>query len=187
MTGEIKRFKREVFGGFNRDDVIAYIRELSVERDKYKSEAARLESELRSIDAEASGLRSEIRTLENRASSLREEIREAQRRARETVDGVLDGALRGLGELEETYSAVRSDVAAAVARARGELAAACDRAELLSPAFDEIFKSFNNARLAVSAEREKLSDRAGAPVGYDIPAGDGAGVDGGGEDVTESY
>jgi chromosome segregation ATPase len=165
MLGDIKRFRREILGGFNRRDVVDYIKKLSGERDKYRGDAERLGSELKALSAEADGLRAEIRALNERDSNLRDELRTAQQRARETGNDAFDVTLRAIVEIERMYSDMRSYMTASAERMRAEMRKANDSAALMTTAFDDLSGRLDDLRTAVSAGREHLNERTDALIG----------------------
>jgi predicted nuclease with TOPRIM domain len=74
MSGEIKVFKTSVFGGFDRRDVMEYVRALTAERNAYRekseenaAEAARYSGELEKLRAETEALRRPLRELKAQA------------------------------------------------------------------------------------------------------------------------
>jgi hypothetical protein len=101
MVGEIRRFKREVFGGFDRRDVIGYIKELAQERDMYRETAERLASSLLTMNGETEDLRAEVRVLDGKTESIRKELDATLKHAREAGSDAFNGMLRGLEALEE--------------------------------------------------------------------------------------
>ncbi|MDR2358137.1 MAG: hypothetical protein LBD92_08680 [Oscillospiraceae bacterium] len=164
MLGDIRRFRREILGGFNRRDVVSYIKELSGERDRHRETAERLEAELRTLSADADSLRAEIMACGERDAKLREELRAARQRAREAGNSAFDGALRRISEIKHMYSGMRSDIAETAERVRAELGRAGDSAALMSTVFDKLGKHFDDLRAAVSEEQERLNERTDALI-----------------------
>ena len=56
MEGEIARFRKKFFGGFNNDDVVAYIAELSRERNENIAARERAESKVQELQDEVARL-----------------------------------------------------------------------------------------------------------------------------------
>jgi chromosome segregation ATPase len=168
MRGDIKHFRREVLGGFDRRDVIEYIKQLARERDRYRGAAERMESQLQALDGEAEKLRGEIRLLGDRAARLRVDARVAEIRAREIETDAYDSALRDLEGIEERYASALSDIDAIGERIREDLAKVDECAALMSGDFNELGEHFDRLRRAVTAERARLDSVARMPR----PSGD---------------
>lgn len=60
MRGEIVRFRRKFFGGFNRDDVAAYIAKLAEERNEGLAAAESAQSEIQRLKSEVSRLKKKL-------------------------------------------------------------------------------------------------------------------------------
>jgi chromosome segregation ATPase len=108
MSGDIRRFRRRLFGGFDADDVMRYIEELASQRNKYKVTGDRLEREL-------SGLNDEIRRLQG-------ELDDADRRIMEIKLRTLEEATDSVSSLCDSYSTMRTEVEMTTGALSSELA-----------------------------------------------------------------
>ena len=92
MSGDVRHFRRKLFGGFDSHDVMRYIEELAAQRNKYRQTGDKLEVELKNLNAEI--------------KRLQTELDEADHRIKDT----LDEASSSIALLKDTYSDVRSEM-----------------------------------------------------------------------------
>jgi len=89
MNGEKAFFRKKVFGGFNRDDVVKYIAKIAEERnealaakEKIKKEMQALEDEIKSLNDQIKSLKEQkpkpVNECEENAEEIAEEIAEPE-------------------------------------------------------------------------------------------------------------
>ena len=107
MNAEKGNFRRNLFGGFNREDVIKYIEQLSAERNKYKNDCLRLEGEAEELRAR---LDEALRRAEAEAKRADEIRIAAAKDAAEMVRALEEKYEKVRIEMEETLSNLKSDI-----------------------------------------------------------------------------
>lgn len=155
MQGEIRRFKREIVGGFCRRDVIDYIETLAAERNKYREASEKLESE--------------VENLREETARLRDELDAERRRAAEARLEVIDDARRQLSRLETEFVNLRADMFESAERIREEMNRAGEAASAMSSEFDSLGNFIARLRETLDEERAEagvLADTGGG-VGED--------------------
>ena len=140
MTGEINSFRSSFFGGFNRDDVVAYIAKLAQERNELEAAKDKAENEARALTQEIEALRSET-----------EVTRQALSEDYERFANTFESAGQVFAEYEEVFKELCKEIGMAAERANAEiknvdeitarmpsmLASAGERFGELRSAFDE--------------------------------------------------
>ena len=106
MSGEKKVFKRRLFGGFDRRDVMEYINKLASERNTYKARS--------NLGTEQAPLGEDIEV-------LRRELSAVDTRLRELGGSIITDAGRGVASIEDAYDSVRSDALSVADNIRREL------------------------------------------------------------------
>ena len=113
MTGEIKSFRKQLFGGFDRKEVMGYIAQLSQERNVLGKAKLEAESALSKLADEIERLNSEL-----------EEANAAAAKGREDGQAAFEAAMLAFEDLKTEFGQVHKDITDAFARANGELVSA---------------------------------------------------------------
>ena len=111
MSGEIKIFKRELVGGFDRQDVIEYIERQAKEKQRLKEDAAAAGREIGALQQQITALDAEVKNVKTQAMNETE---------------------AALAELMESYLAVKSDIEAITGSIKNELSLIGDALARLS-------------------------------------------------------
>ena len=111
MSGEIKIFKRELVGGFDRQDVIEYIERQAKEKQRFKEEAETAGREIGALQQQITALDAEVKNVKTQAMNETE---------------------AALAELMESYLAVKSDIEAITGSIKNELSLIGDALARLS-------------------------------------------------------
>lgn len=109
MSQERGSFRRRFFGGFDRTDVINYIENISVQRNRYQADAQKSASEAEELRSKLDDLTKELQDNNIRQNNTQNELREAQDEL-ETVKDQLEHKTRELAALTAKYE---NDVTAA--------------------------------------------------------------------------
>jgi seryl-tRNA synthetase len=88
LSGEIKVFKTCAFGGFDRGDVMTYVRKLTQERNKYRATVESYSDDTAKRDGEIESLRRENEALKKELSDIRSAFDEASSHLREIIDSI---------------------------------------------------------------------------------------------------
>ena len=129
MSGEIKVFKRELVGGFDRQDVIEYIEQQAQEKQRLKQER------------EAAEL--EIGKLQQQVQELDEEVKNVKLQA-------LNDTEAALSELTAAYSAVKSEIESITGNIKNELSMGDSAVARLSEVIDKTRDELNELHNAVT-------------------------------------
>ena len=103
MSIGLKSFRKKAFGGFDENDVIEYLGQVSAERAEQEKRIGTLETENRD-------LREEIDSRKKALADSGETIETLRRREQEYRVTVLDDAERCLKELEEMYASASGEL-----------------------------------------------------------------------------
>ncbi|UOO36996.1 hypothetical protein IZU99_06885 [Oscillospiraceae bacterium CM] len=141
MGGEIRHFRRRLFGGFDGNDVMRYIEELAAQRNKYKLTGDRLEAELKNLNAE-------IRRLQG-------DLDEADRRIMDIKVKSLEDASDSIQTLQETYSNIKTEMETTTSTICEELSKLNGTLSQLSSVLDKTGDRFSE--LQTTMEREKAA------------------------------
>jgi phage-related tail protein len=139
MSGDIRHFRRRLFGGFDENDVMRYIEELSGQRNKYKMSGDKLDQELRDLTYEL--------------KRLQGALDEADRRIMEITIRSLGQAGSNISSLKESYLNIRSEMEETARTISAELSKLGSTLTLLSSVLDKTGYRFNE--LETTVEREK--------------------------------
>jgi chromosome segregation ATPase len=139
MSGDIRHFRRRLFGGFDENDVMRYIEELAGQRNKYKMSGDKLEQELRDLTYEL--------------KRLQGELDEADRRIMDIKIRSLGQAGSNISSLKESYLNIRSEMEETARTISAELSKLGSTLTLLSSVLDKTGYRFNE--LETTVEREK--------------------------------
>ena len=139
MTGEINYFRKQLFGGFNRDDVVKYIAKLAKERNELEVAKVKAENDARAIAHEAAALRLET---EQALQLMRINIA-----YKESVFTTVEYTFAEFElEFKELYGTIKATSADVLAGLRN----AGDTVEKLSLLFSHAGERFEGLRLALS-------------------------------------
>lgn len=128
-----QRFKTAVFGGFNKDDVVAYIEELAREREAFRAECDELRTRCAELDGtleKQSARLTNLEEAETRASRLMARTEELEKR----LAGIDEEGLRARAEQAE---AQLENTRAALVKEAEEKAALASMAESLAREHEE--------------------------------------------------
>ena len=114
MDEQKGNFKTQVFGGFDRHDVIDYIEKLAAQRNAYQKERDTLEQRRDELELENSALKGELADVKTR---LQQAIDGAQAARQEAAEK----ALAIVNDAREACAAIRSDVAGSAKKVQAEL------------------------------------------------------------------
>ena len=143
MSGDIRHFRRRVFGGFDENDVMRYIEELAGQRNKYKLTGDRLEQDFKALQFELKRLQGE---LDN-----------ADRRIMELKVKTLGQAGSNISSLKESYLNVRSELDETAKSISGELSKLNSTLALLSSVLDKTGYSFSELESSVEQEKAEVA------------------------------
>lgn len=139
MSGDIRHFRRRLFGGFDENDVMRYIEELAAQRNKYKLTGDRLEKELFDLNAEI--------------KSLQSELDDADRRIMEIKLRTLDEASDSLSSLNDSYSSMRSEVETTAFAISSELTKLSTTLSCLTTVLDKTGRRFTELQTLLEDEK----------------------------------
>lgn len=143
MSGDIRRFRRRLFGGFDTTDVMRYIQELAAQRNKYKQTGDRLEKELILLN-------NEIRRLQG-------ELDVADRRIMDIKVKTLDEAADDLSSLTETYSSMRAEVETTTDAISSELSRLSATLSDLISVLDKTGSRFSDIKALLENEKSEAA------------------------------
>ena len=139
MSGDIRHFRRRLFGGFDENDVMRYVEELAAQRNKYKMSGDRLDQELKTLDHE-------LRRLQG-------QLDEADRRIMEIKVKSLGEAGGSITTLKASYQNIRTEVEETAHAISGELSKLNSTLTLLSTTLDKTGYGFTEMEAAVEQEK----------------------------------
>ena len=119
MGGENWKFKSEVFGGFNRRDVINYIEKLASERNELQKENERLSERISEMEKE---LLDKSSADSATIAQLETELEMERTSAREAREIAAEGAEKIMGEFRSKYDEFREEMKTGLTNAHSELA-----------------------------------------------------------------
>ena len=134
MVDEQGNFRRKLMGGFDQEDVIGYIEELSFQRNKYQLEAVQrsheageLRAQVEALSRRAGDKDAELVRVNQELSACRAELEELRRDIRVTQDELnavknqLDRANREAARAQKQCSSVTDGAAGIIDDLRREL------------------------------------------------------------------
>ena len=114
MGGETGKFRGSFLGGFNRQDVVNYIEQMSAERQS-------IGEERESFREKTDEFESRIFALEQENEALRAELEEERAKNFALQNKAAEEALLALNELKSKFASVRADVGLDVNHTKREL------------------------------------------------------------------
>jgi chromosome segregation ATPase len=124
MGGDVRHFRRKLFGGFDSHDVMQYIEELAAQRNKYMLSSDKQELELKNLN--------------EKIKKLQTELNDADYRIKQT----LDAASSSIALLKDTYSDVQLEMETTTNAISTELAKLNSTLTLLSSIIDKTGSRF---------------------------------------------
>ncbi len=143
MSGDIRRFRRRLFGGFDTTDVMRYIQELAAQRNTYKQTGDRLEKELILLNNEIRRLQSELDVADRRIMDIKVKT--------------LDEAAEDLSSLTETYSSMRTEVETATDAISSELSRLSATLSNLIDVLDKTGARFSDIKALLENEKSEAA------------------------------
>lgn len=151
MNGDIRHFKRKIFGGFDSRDVMRYIEDLAGQRNKYKMTGDKLENELKNLNIEIKELQSELDDTERRITDIKVKV--------------LDASSQDISTLRDAYTEIRSEMETSACSITNEITNLNSTLSVLTSVLDRTSVRF--AELQAMMEHEKaelLSSKVGRLV-----------------------
>ena len=142
MTGDSNYFRKRVFGGFNRQDVVNYITELAKERNVSEAGKDKAEKDARELAAEVAALR---RDSEEAWRTIKEDI--------EQKYSVFEAAVNAFVEFEGIFSSLREEIEIAATDVFAELRNTVDITAKLPAALTQAFEKFGELRASFEAKK----------------------------------
>lgn len=142
MSGEVRRFRRKLFGGFDTCDVMRYIEELASQRNQYKLSGDKLGTELQQFKSEI--------------AALREQLSDADRRVSELSFHSIEDASVSVEALKDTYTGIRTEMEAISSIIGAELDRLSGTLTNLSNAFEQTDTRLGEITSAIEQEKEDL-------------------------------
>ena len=142
MTGDSNYFRKRLFGGFNRTDVVNYVTALAKERNEL--EAAKDKAE------------KNARTLAEEVATLRRDSEEAWRTIREDIEqkySVFEAAVNAFVEFEGVFSNLREEIEVAATDVFAELRNTVDITAKLPAALTQAYERFEELRASFEAKK----------------------------------
>lgn len=131
MNGDIRYFRRKLFGGFDSRDVMRYIEELAGQRNTYKMTGDKMELELKKLNGE-------IKRLQN-------ELDEADRRIKDT----LGEASSNIASFKDKYASIQTEMETTTNAISNELAKLNSTLTDLSDVIDQTGSRFTELQAMV--------------------------------------
>ena len=145
---EIGNFKSKLFGGFDRQDVSDYIKQLASERNCLTEKCDELEAGMSAL-------------LE-RAEEAEKTAEEQKRRTDEYLVCARESVVRELTELLEKYESVRSDMEVTTSHIRCELTRLGDGLSLLTEVFRKAGDRFSELKGIVERGEDNMMQEQNA-------------------------
>ena len=155
MEGEKEFFRKRVFGGFNRDDVIKYISKIAEERNDALKDKKKAEQEKQSLLKERDDLIAEKQQIENDIRAIATERNDAIS-AREKAE-------RDAGNLAEELRKVRDEISRPDESSSNDEAGDTDDYEE-----SDHYNEFNHHEVSDEDRTEALDSEPN--VGFDFPS-----------------
>ena len=145
MSGDIRHFRRRLFGGFDEHDVMRYIEDLAAQRNKYKLTGDRKEQDIQNLQQELKRLQTELDDADRRITDIKGQSAQPSR--------------RDIASLKESYQSIRTEMEETAQAISGELTKLGSTLTLLSSVLDKTGYRFSEIESGV--EREKAEIIAG--------------------------
>ncbi len=142
MNGDVRHFKRKVFGGFDSRDVMRYIEELAGQRNRYKMTGDKLETELKNLNAEIKQLQCELDDTERRITDIKVKA--------------LDASSQDIMTLRDAYTEIRSEMETTTCSLTSEITNLSGTLSVLTAVLDKTSARFNELQAMMEHEKNEL-------------------------------
>jgi phage-related tail protein len=142
MNGDIRHFRRKVFGGFDSRDVMRYIEELAGQRNRYKMTGDRLESELTNLNDEIKKLQCELDDTERRITEIK--VRS------------LEETSHDLSSLTAAYTEIRTEMETTTCSLSNEITNLNSTLTVLTSVLDKTSARFAEIQSMMDQEKAEL-------------------------------
>jgi len=141
MSYKDRGFRGQFIGGFNRSDVLEYIKDLSAERNALAEENARLRGQIDSLEEQVRN----IPTPEPVETDTQAEP-ETDGKAREEVDAAVMQADAALDEIGRKYEIICADIEVNTSHMKCEMDSVAERFENLNAALKSAGRDISGLR-----------------------------------------
>jgi uncharacterized coiled-coil DUF342 family protein len=160
------KFKTTIVGGFDKSDVVNYIKKLAGERNELKKAYEESEKKFdlltENLDKKSVANREaveKVSRLSNEVEKYKSEYENIQRENEECKQykiDFIDNTLEKLSEVETTIAVVNENITTAFERAHAELMVACDTLAEIAPMLEKSFKQFDEIRANIDEQKQAL-------------------------------
>ena len=160
MTGDSNYFRKRVFGGFNRQDVVNYVTALAKERNELEAAKDKAEKNAQTLAAEV--------------AALRRDSEEAWRTIKEDIDrkyAVFETAVNAFVDFESVFGNLREEIEIAATDVFEELRNTVDITAKLPAALTQAYEKFEELRASFEAKKSdqeivdaKTADKGGIDI-----------------------
>lgn len=142
MNGDVRHFRRKIFGGFDSRDVMRYIEELAGQRNRYKMTGDRLENELKNLNEEIKRLQSELDDTERRITEIKIKA--------------LDKSEHNFTTLKDAYTEIRSEMETTACSITREITNLNGVLTVLTSVLDRTSERFAEIQSMIDQEKSEL-------------------------------
>jgi len=142
MNGDVRHFRRKLFGGFDSRDVMRYIEELAGQRNRYKMTGDRLEDELKNLNDEIKRLQSELDDTEHRITEIKIKS--------------LDKSAHDFLTLKDAYTEIRSEMETTACSISHEITNLNGTLTVLTSVLDRTSERFAEIQTMMDNEKAEL-------------------------------
>ncbi|NMA25686.1 MAG: hypothetical protein GX936_08480 [Clostridiales bacterium] len=142
MNGDVRHFRRKIFGGFDSRDVMRYIEELAGQRNRYKMTGDRLENELKNLNEEIKRLQSELDDTERRITEIKIKA--------------LDKSEHNFTTLKDAYTEIRSEMETTACSITREITNLNGTLTVLTSVLDRTSERFAEIQSMIDQEKSEL-------------------------------
>ena len=137
MPKDLGKFGSQVVGGFNRRDVLNYIKELSNKQDE--------------LTAQIDAVNKEKYAMEQKMLDMEREMKICKIKALTAADAAINN-------LENEFTNVKSDMETTANHVRNELGRVGETLALLTSVLENTSGCFNELRVTIKNDREQLQE-----------------------------
>ena len=145
---ENTKFKTRVVGGFDKSDVVNYIKKLASERNELKKAYEESEEKFELLSEQLEETATRNTDAIEKAKVLAIEVEEYKQHKINTLEN--------LSELENAIAAVNENIKVAFERAHTELLVACNTLAEISPMLEKSFRQFEEIRANIGEQKQIL-------------------------------
>jgi predicted nuclease with TOPRIM domain len=163
---ENTKFKTTIVGGFDKGDVVNYIKKLATERNELRKAYEESEEKFKSLTDSLDKKGIENKEAAEKVYRLSIEVEKYKRRfeniQRENEESkqfkidFIDNTLEKLSKVETTIAVVNENITTAFERAHTELMVACDTLAEIAPMLEKSFKQFDEIRANIDEQKQTL-------------------------------